>query len=258
MAPFIARIISFFLIPGLLISYGSNKIPIPIIDNLFKEDVTRDSAKWFFFIAGTILAVVIVPTIKELDSRRLKGYLESNKTLLESFRKSVSSELARHLLTRQQVKDRTDLKLNIRIFLPRKRSSFQPIRNFGKKYFVVKDYPGLNVRSIDKIQFLVFPDNMKQGLVGQVYSEKNVKFDFNVNQNQSTNVYNLTPNQLNVTHYCKFAIAAPIFKPMSENEIEAIVCFDSEVGVSQPTNDDWQAEIRKSCKIIHQIHKSLK
>lgn len=70
-------------------------------------------------------------------------------------------------------------------------------------------------------------------------------------------LYNLDNNQLDATSYCNFVIAAPIFKGNTE-EIIAVITFDSEVKVDQPTNNDWQSIIRDYCKIVHKHHELLK
>jgi hypothetical protein len=109
------------------------------------------------------------------------------------------------------------------------------------------------VRDVDELEFQVHPERSKQGLVGQVYCERKVKYDFDLNSNHSNVSYNLDANQLNKTMYCNLAIAAPIFWK-SSNKITAIVTFDSELKIQQPASNDWQDIIVKNCKIIHKCH----
>lgn len=222
---------------------------------LYASSDQESNFKLLSFIVGTIIAVLIVPGIKEFESRKIKKYTELNKTLLDGIRKSLSFELGRVLLSGEQIQDGIDLKLNIRIFLPARRSLFDIYHK--RKYYVMKDYPGLHVKQIDKIKFQVSPEPKKQGLVGLTFNKRQVSFDFNLDENHANSSYNLEANQLEITNYCNFAITGPIFKTLSK-DLEAIVSFDSDVKIEEPTNNDWKEVVRTSCKIINEIHKKIK
>ena len=123
--------------------------------------------------------------------------------------------------------------MNIRIFVPKTRSLAQ-IWN-KQLFFEYRKYDSLHVREIDEdLKFQVLPKESSQGLVGMVYESKSVKFDFQLNTNSEVKNYKLTGRQLDVTRYCKFGIAAPIFKKDTD-KIIAVVTFDSEIEIEHPS-----------------------
>ncbi len=210
----------------------------------------------YAFILGIVVINIIVPYLNEKDKRKVTKLSESVKDLLASLRKSVSNELEPLLITPDlKEKGVKDLKLNIRIFVPKNRTITE-IWN-KQRSFIMKDHSGLNVRPIDDLTFTVKPPDKAQGLVGQVYKEKRVKYDFDLEANRANTYYKLEPNQLDKTNYCRFAIAAPIFKKNTQ-DIIALVSFDSEVKISPPITNEWEDVIRTYCKIVHKSHRLLR
>jgi len=248
---FIVRRLLLYAIPALLIFLSNDKFEIEFSTDSKKDDII----KLLLFGISCIISYVIVPYYTERDKSRVQKLSNSVKVLLGSMRKEVSTELEKYFVTHAGGAPKKDLKLSIRVFLPKRRT----IKDlwYGRRYFVLKSYDGLETREIEQLAFQVSPKGKEQGLVGQVYIQKSIKYDFDLYENHSLDFYRLNPNQLETTNYCNFAIAAPIFKGNSQNVV-AIITFDSETKVYHTRGKGWEDTIRTYCKIIQKIQKSLK
>lgn len=245
---FIIRRILLYVLPGTLLFISNEKFKVRFSDN----DELDNLIKLILFFISVTISYTIVPYILEKDKKKVQDLSLSVKTLLGSLRKEVSMELSNsfHLPPNNGA---DNLKLNIRVFLPKRRN----IKDFLKrrKYFVLKNHNGLHVKDIENLSFRVLPKGTEQGLVGQVFSQKCVKYDFNLAKNHSSKYYRLEEHQLDATSYCNFAIAAPIFKNDTKIVI-GIITFDSEIRV-RPYDSKWKNTIRTYNKIIHKIHKTI-
>ena len=96
------------------------------------------------------------------------------------------------------------------------------------------------------LEFQVSPK--PTGLVGHCYKEKEIWYDFNLRTNHSDPKYGLNHHQVQITDYCEFAIAAPMFN--ANNKIDSIITFDSKVPVNEPADDQWLEYIKKACLTI--------
>jgi hypothetical protein len=235
-----------YVFPGGLIFVSNDKFAVN-----FSSDTEKNVLiKFVLFIVGFVVINLIVPIINEKDKKKVSQLSESLSKMLGEVRKMVSIELEKIFIT-QQLREVgvDDLKLNIRIFVP-KRRTFRELIN-KELYFQYKNYDNLHVREIDELKLQVKPSSKIQGLVGMSYDKKTVKFDFKLFENQDE--YNLTERQKDIVGYCNFAIAAPIFKKDGQ-KIIAIVCFDSEVEIPQPAGQKWRDIVKTYCKIIHKNH----
>lgn len=247
MLMFLIRLLLLSLLPTFLIYYGTDKISLPFGNNHTFSPYIKGVA----LVLGTLIVAIIVPFRNESDKRKAAKIATTLKSLFSVLRKSISDELATHLLNGNN----EDLKLSIRIFTPQRRGIMDLCK--GRRYFVLTNVDGLNIREVEGLMFQVSPCEHSQGLVGQAYCQKSVKYDFEINQNHGNEYYRLEPNQVDKTEYCNFAIAAPIFIGTSK-KVKAIVTFDSDVKVATPNNSEWKDVIRKSCMIIHRAHNSTK
>ncbi len=235
-----------YVFPGGLIFVSNDKFAVN-----FSSDSERNVViKLVLFILGFAIINLLVPILNERDKKKVSELSESLSKMLGEVRKTVSIELEKIFVT-QQLRENgvSDLKLSIRIFVPKPRTIKELINK--ELYFQYKNYDNLHVREIDELKFQVKPNREIQGLVGRTYDSKTVKFDFKLCENQEE--YNLTERQKDIVGYCNFAIAAPIFKKGSQ-KIIAIVCFDSEVEVPQPAGQKWRDVVKTYCKIIHKNH----
>ena len=163
----ILRRLLLYVIPAVLIFISNEKFKVKFND----EEEIDALIKAGLFFAGAIISYGIVPIITERDKKRVQDLSKSVKILLGTFRKTVSDELAKKLITtvkkRNQIRD---IKLNIRIFVPKHKS----IKSFFKRerFFKLQSYEGLCVSDIENLKFQVSPKKKGQGLISQVYNEK--------------------------------------------------------------------------------------
>ncbi len=239
------------MLPAIFLFISNEKFKVTLSSNENYDHILKLS----LFAITCIISYVIVPYITEGDKKKVQNLSSSVKSLLGSLRKLVSVELEKHFITSQGRAPKQELKLSIRVFVPKRRTIKDLLK--GRKQFKIKPYEGLHAREIEDLAFIVSPKGSEQGLIGQVYEQKAVKYDFDLQTNHNLDFYRLDANQLETTKYCNFAIAAPIFDGNSQNVI-AIITFDSETKVLHTSGKDWEDIIRTYCKIIHKIHKSIK
>jgi hypothetical protein len=256
------RRLLFYVLPGVLIFLGNDKIAIIKLDDENKSSLV----KFILFCVGLFIINGVVPVINEKDKIKVKNLTDSLEKILGEIRKIASIELEKIFYHKQNEQQKfksgvlkpvpiKDLQLNIRIFVPKTRTLAQ-IWN-KQLFFEYRKYDSLHVKEIDEdLKFQVLPKDSSQGLIGRVYESKSVKFDFQLNTNSEAKKYKLSERQLDVTRYCKFGIAAPIFKKDTD-KIIAIVTFDSEIEVEHPSGTKWQDIIKTYCKIIHKNHTLL-
>lgn len=244
---FFIRLLLLSVLPTLLIYYGTDKIKLPWDNQSVVFAYFRTGA----LVLGTIVALLVVPYRSERDKRKLLKLSNAVKTLLSALRKSVDNELAKSFL---QYQPGHGLKLSIRIFVPNRRSLADLWK--GRRYFEITNIEGIYTREVDNLKFQVYPEKDSQGLVGQAYREKSIKYDFELSLNRSNEFYRLQPHQIEKIAYCCFAIAVPIFKATSQ-KIAAIITFDSEVKVVEPIDGNWTDTIRKASAIIHKTSDSI-
>lgn len=232
--------------PAVLLFFGSDKLGIS-----FSTDKTSDTyIKLALYGAGTIFSLVVVQYVSEKDKKKIEELSKSLKGVASIFRQAVSNELEKFFLTPElKAKGITDLQLNIRIFLPKRRNFFK--RFSEDKFFEINNSDGLYVTDVEDLSFQVCPAQKMQGLVGITYNNRIVNYDFATNENQEQKYPTMDLQQKDVTSYCNFAISAPIFKPKNSTKVIAIVTFDGSTPVSAPEGRKWEEVVRKYCKIIH-------
>lgn len=145
--------------------------------------------------------------------------------------------------------------IEIRIFVPKKtiiwhiKKIFQPKKT--KLYFVIKNIPGLaNPGLTNNLSFEVEP--VRQGLVGECYEKHQMLLDDDLEQNNETN-YNLNGYQINKTNNLKFILVCPLFDMNKNDNITAIVAFDSTYYIKVDTKEKEEALRRSVLNYTQQL-----
>lgn len=132
--------------------------------------------------------------------------------------------------------------INIRIFVPDKpvlwhikRLIAKLFRKNIKLFFKIKNIEGLAEPGLtNNLSFEVEPNH--QGLVGECYQKHQMILDDNLEESNETN-YNLNGYQINKTNNLKFILVCPLFDMNKNDEIKAIVAFDSTFPIKVDTKD---------------------
>lgn len=145
--------------------------------------------------------------------------------------------------------------IEIRIFVPEKpiiwyiKKIFFPKKT--KLNFVIKNIPGLaNPGLTNNLSFEVEP--LRQGLVGECYEKHQMLLDDDLEQSNETN-YNLNGYQINKTNNLKFILVCPLFDMNKNDNITAIVAFDSTYYIKVDTKEKEEALRRSVLNYTQQL-----
>lgn len=229
--------ILFYLIPFCLVTYGDHHVPF----NISQDPIIQAKIESIFFFIGIISTLVIFPIIIEKQRKHIALQAETIKAIYGNLRETINDSLSGYF-------HKPDLYLNIRVFLPKKGFRTFFLKLFKKElYFEIHNFDGLFIQKVEKLTFQVPPH--PQGLVGICYKDQKIWHDFNLKDNHKKPEYRLEKSQIQITEYCQFAIAAPMYK--ANNSIDAIITFDSKIKVKEPDDKGWEEIIRKGCKTIY-------
>ncbi len=130
-------------------------------------------------------------------------------------------------------------KINTRIFIPRLQLSNR--YPFWRKVFALRNIPSLATKDITEgMAIEVYPQ--QQGLVGLSYHTKQVQYDDNLEETNTTN-YSFNEIQARRTAQLKFSMTVPVLN--SENRVEAILAFDSDgfVQIADGRENELKSEV---------------
>jgi hypothetical protein len=142
--------------------------------------------------------------------------------------------------------------LNIRVFVPDKSICSRLAKILNKEsplWFHIKNIEGLAETGItDNLKFKVYPDNEREGLVGECYHLRKMVYDENLEKNNDSG-YNLSEYQKNKTRQLKFVIACPTF---CDKGIDAIVTFDSRNHIKIVDEDKFTSAVLIYSQQLHE------
>lgn len=226
-----------YLIPASLIAYGDHQIVFDFFTDHNKQKILESIC----FFTGLMSTIIIFPLVVENQKKHINAQSETIKLIYGNLRDTINQSLSLFF-------NEPDLYLNIRIFLPQNGIKNYFLKLFKKElYFEAHNFNGLFVERVDKLTFQVSP--VSQGLVGICFKDQKIWHDFNLKNNHGKKEYRLNSRQIQVTNYCEFGIAAPMYN--NDNIIDAIITFDSKVKVKEPASDDWEEIIKNGCKTIY-------
>lgn len=205
---FILKLVLKALLPAFLVYFSkSDFLSDYLIDKKILLTFDNVSAyKFWAFLLGTVIAVIIVPIELYLTKRKLKKQRSIFKTVVPILTGKTAEDLG---LKPGQ--------LSIRVF------KVETVI-FSKKaklvhYYLDEITTKINGKSV--LSFEVNKDSV-QGVVGKCYYEKTYFVDYNItNENNS---YDLTSEQISRVGDVQFCCAAPIFK---NNRIKYVISLDS-------------------------------
>lgn len=209
---FILKLLVKALLPAFLVYFAKSDF---LSDYLINKDIllTYSNAseyKFWAFLLGTVIAVLIVPVELYFTKQKLKKQKSIFKTVVPIITGKAAEDLG--------------LKpgeLSIRVFKVKKNIFSKTVKLVH--YYLDEITTKLNGKSV--LSFEVNKDSV-QGVVGKCYSEKTYFVDYNItNENNS---YDLTSEQINRVGDVQFCCAAPIFK---NNKIKYVISLDSYVGI---------------------------
>jgi hypothetical protein len=225
-----------YFIPLALLAYGNHEINFD-----FSNQSGQRISQTISLCIGTLLTVIWFPIIIERQKKRLKFQSKVIKKVIRNFRNVLNQNLSHFF-------NKSDLYLNIRIFLPQKGFKACVAKKIKHRIcFEIHNFDGLYVDEIDDLTFQVQPK--PQGLVGKCYNDKKLVHDFNLKENQEDPIYDLKKSQIQKTDFCQFAIAVPIIN--NDESIDAIITFDSRIKIDDPSDETWEELIKNACKTIH-------
>lgn len=236
--------ICIYLLPAVLIAYGDDKIPVEV----FSDSNKQKNFQTIIFFLGLAATLAIFPYIVERYKRHIDYQSDVIKRFLKSLKATITNEL-------EIAFNEPDLNLNIRFFFEKRDILSRFIKLFTNKiYFKIYNLDGIFEDEVESLEFRVYPN--PQGLIGKCYNDRRIWYDFFLQDNHTTPVYNLTKSQQQKTEYCEFAVACPIFN--EDDTIDLIIAFDSGKKLKQPINDDWKDKIKEACRIVQLMKKLIK